>query len=123
MNKGRALFIAFLGLYVISTVIVLIASTSKKQTPPTWGGYLDVGIAITIAIIGFMIFGMNQGALNYETSHRVALYIIPIVLLGMWFFRATFDFNILLPGLAWRTFFFLHILPYGISIWKPEATQ
>ena len=122
MIKDRALFIAFLALYAVSTLIVLIASTAT-QPLPTWGGYLDVAIAIVIAIIGFMIFGRHQGTPNYEASHRVALYIMPIILLGMWFLRTAFDFNILLPGLAWRTFFFLHVLPYGLNIWKRESAQ
>ncbi len=117
MPRGKILFGIFLLLYTISTMILLIASAAKTPLPK-WGGYLDVGIAILIVVFGFTLFGMNKMSLEYATSHRVMLYLTPILLLGMWFFRNWVDFNILLPGLAWRTFFFLHILPYGLNVWK-----
>ena len=121
MQRGRVLFVAFLVLYAVSTLLVLIASAAKGPLP-AWGGYLDTAIATLIAVSGFLIFGMNKTKPSkYETSHRVALYILPIALLGMWVFRNTLDFNILLPGLTWRIFFFLHILPYGLNIWNPES--
>ena len=117
MPRGKALLSIYLLLYTISTLILLIASTAKTPLPK-WGGYIDVSIAVLIVVLGFTIFGMNKLSLQYETNHRVALYLIPTLLLGMWLFRNSFDFNILLPGLAWRTFFFLHILPYGLNVWK-----
>jgi len=117
MPRGKTLFGIYLLLYAISTLILLIASTAKTPLPKL-GGYMDVTIAILIAVLGFTIFGMNKMSLRYETNHRVALYLLPVILLGMWYFRNLIDFNILLPGLAWRTFFFLHILPYGLNVWK-----
>ena len=120
MSRGKTLFGVYLLLYTISTLILLIASTAKAPLPK-WGGYVDVGIAVVIAVLGFTIFGLNKMSLQYETNHRVTLYLLPIILLGMWYFRNLIDFNVLLPGLAWRTFFFLHILPYGLNLWKVES--
>ena len=117
MSRGKILFGIYLLLYTISTFILLIAGTAKTPLPK-WGGYVDVSIAILIAVLGFTIFGMNKTSLQYETNHRVTLYLLPVLLLGMWLLRNVFDFNILLPGLAWRTFFFMHILPYGLNVWK-----
>lgn len=39
---------------------------------------------------------------------------------GMWVYRDAFDFNILLPGVAWRSYFFLSILSYALHPWKSE---
>lgn len=100
--------------------MLLIASLSKVPLP-AWGGFLDGSLALFIVFLSFIIFGRGKSNPNFETGHRAALYILPIILLVMWVFRSGFDFNILLPGLAWRTFFFLHLLPYGVRLWNPET--
>ena len=88
-----------------------------------WAGYVDVGIVVLIVINGFAIYALNKSELRYEISHQTAIYMFPIILLGMWLYRNRLDFNILLPGLAWRTFFLLHVLPYALNIWKRESAQ
>jgi len=121
MGREKILFISFLLLYTASTAIVLIASTIKSPLP-AWGGYLDVAIVVLIVINGFAIhwmnYGMNRKRPDTYISHQAALYLFPLILIGMWIYREALDFNILLPGLAWRTFFFLSILPYGLNLWK-----
>jgi hypothetical protein len=122
MRREKILFISFLLLYMASIAIVLIASTAKSPLP-AWGGYLDVGIVVLIFINGFAIHGMNKSRSDYYISYQTALYLFPIILIGLWIYRDTLDFNILLPGLAWRTFFFFGILPYGLNLWKQEPAQ
>ena len=124
MNKisNRFYILAFCILFVISTLILLIASTAKTRLP-AWGGYLDVGIVVLIAVSGFTIYVRNKNAPRYDVSHQVALYLFPLLILGMWLYRDSLDFNILLPGVAWRTYFLLSILPYGIHLWKLEQAQ
>jgi len=122
MRREKILFISFLLLYMASIAIVLIASTAKSPLP-AWGGYLDVGIVVLIFINGFAIHGMNKSRSDYYISYQTALYLFPIILIGLWIYRDTLDFNILLPGLAWRTFFFLRILPSGLNLWKQAPAQ
>ena len=119
-NPNRLLLIAFYVSYSISIALLLIASMARSPLP-SWGGYLDVGIAFLIAGLGFVIFGRGRSNPQYRVGHRAALNIVPVMLVGMWVFHSRFDFNVLLPGLAWRTFFFLHILPYGVGLWNPET--
>jgi hypothetical protein len=114
--------VTFIVLFVISTALLLIASTARTPVP-AWGGYLDVGIAVIIAIIGFVIFGRGRDNPSYDSGHRAALNIILITLLGMWVLRDAFDFNILLPELAWRVFFFLHIRPRGAALRHPGTVN
>jgi hypothetical protein len=112
---------AFFILFAISTAILLIASMAKAPVP-AWGGYLDVGIVVLIALIGFTIHQRNKVP-SYDISHQMAMYLFPLILVSMWLYRNSLDFNILLPGLAWRTYFFLSILPHAINLWKAEQTQ
>ena len=121
MNKisNRFYIASFFLLFCISTAILLIASTSKSPVP-AWGGYLDVGIVVMIALIGFVIHQRNKSGPRYNISHQIAIYLFPLILVGIWIYRDSLDFNILLPGLAWRTYFFLSILPHALSLWKLE---
>jgi hypothetical protein len=109
----------FVILFAISTGILLVASTA--DTPlPTWGGYLDVGIVFLIALTGFVIYQRSKGTPRYDIGYQVAIYLFPLILVGMWVYRDSLDFNILLPGAVWRTYFLLSILPHALNLWKPE---
>ena len=120
--SNKFYILSFVILFGISTAILLIASTAKTPVP-TWGGYLDVGIVVLIAVTGITIHQRNKSAPRYDISHQVAVYLFPLILVGMWLYRNSIDFNILLPGLAWRTYFFLSILPHGLNLWKFEQHQ
>ena len=120
--SNKSYILSFIILFAISTVILLIASTAKTPVP-TLGGYLDVVIVVLIACTGFSIHQRNKSAPRYDISHQVAIYLFPLVVVGMWLFRDSLDFNILLPGVAWRTYFFLSILPYALNLWKLEQHQ
>ena len=124
MNRisNKIYILAFFILFSISTAILLIASTAKAPVP-AWGGYLDVGIVVLIALTGFTIHQRNKSLPRYDISHQIAIYFFPLMLVGTWLYRDSLDFNILLPGLAWRTYFFLSILPFGLSLWKMEQPQ
>ena len=116
---AQFLIVSFLILFAISTTILLTASTAKTPVP-VWGGYVDVGIVLLIALTGFALHQRDQGAPRYDSSHQVAVYLFPLILVGMWIFREALDFNILLPGLAWRIYFLLSILPHALSLWNPR---
>jgi hypothetical protein len=120
--SNKFYILSFLILFLISTALVLIASTAKTPLPG-WGGYLDVGIVVLLAFIGIAIRQRDKSTPRYDISHQVAVYLFPVVLVAMWLHRDSIDFNILLPGLAWRTYFFLSILPHGLDLWKIEQQQ
>jgi hypothetical protein len=71
--SNRILIGSFMILFIISSTILLIASTARTPVP-AWGGYLDVAIVVLIA-------------------------------------------------LAWRSYFFLSILPHAIRLWTLELSQ
>ena len=120
--SNKFYIVAFIILFIISTAILLIASTARTPVP-TWGGYLDVSIVVLIAFTGIMIHQRNKSTPRYDISHQIAIYLFPLILVGMWIYRDSLDFNILLPGVAWRTYFFLSILPHALNLWKLEQPQ
>ena len=119
-SSNRFYILLFFLLFVVSTIILLIASTADIPAP-AWGGFLDVAIVVLIAFTGFMIYRRNKSAPRYDISHQVAIYLFPVIIIGMWVFRDSLDFNILLPGVAWRTYFFLSILPHALGLWGLET--
>jgi hypothetical protein len=120
--SNKFYILSFVILFGVSTALLLIASTAKTPLP-AWGGYLDVAIVVLIAFTGITIHQRNKSAPRYDMSYQVAIYLFPLILVGMWLYRNSIDFNILLPGLAWRTYFFLSILPHGLNLWKFEQHQ
>jgi hypothetical protein len=120
---SNLLYIAsFIILFNISITILLIASRARLPVP-AWVGYLDVGIVVLIALTGFAIHQRDKNIPRYDISYQVAIYLFPLILVGMWLDRNSLDFNILLPGVAWRTYFFLSILPHALNLWKREEPQ
>ncbi len=117
--SNKFYMVSFFILFAISTAILLIASTAMSPVP-AWGGYLDVGIVVLIALTGFVTYRRNKSAPRYDISHQVAIYLFPSIVVRMWIYRASLDFNILLPGVAWQTYFFLSILPHALSLWELE---
>jgi hypothetical protein len=115
--SNRFYIAAFILLFAISTAILLIASTARTSVP-AWAGYLDVSLVALIAFTGLMIHQRNKNAPPYAISYQIAVYLFPLMILGMWLARNSLDFNILLPGVAWRTYLFLSILPHAITLWK-----
>ena len=120
--SGRFYITSFFLLFCISTAILLIASTARTPAP-AWLGYLDVGIVVLIALAGFAIHQRKKITPRYDISHQVGVYLFPLILVGMWIYREALDFNSFLPGVAWRTYFFLSILPHALSLWKSELSQ
>jgi uncharacterized membrane protein YkvI len=104
---NKLYIVTFIVLFVISTAILLIASTAKTALP-VWGGYLDVGLVVLIAFTGITIHQRNKTAPRYDISHQVAVYVSPAVLVGMWLYRDSIDFN---------------ILPHGLNLWNFEQPQ
>jgi hypothetical protein len=120
--SNKFYIVAFIVLFGISTALVLIASIAKTPLP-VWGGYLAVAIVVLLAFLGIAVRQRDKGTPRYDITHQIAVYLFPFVLVGMWLFRNSIDFNILLPGLAWRTYFFLSILPHALHLWNLEQPQ
>lgn len=120
MRRNQLLVLSFYVLFFVSTIIVLIASTATTPIP-AWGGYMDVAIVVGLAILGILIHQRNKSTPRHDRAHTIAMYLFPLILISMWVFRNSLDFNILLPGLAWRTYLFLSILPHTLTLWNANS--
>lgn len=120
--SNRFLLFMACAAYFVSTYLVLYASASDVPVP-RWAGYLDVGVVLLIVFLSFMIFWKGKENPRFPPAYLAALNIMPLILLGIWVYRNSLDFNILLPGLAWRTLLFFHTLPYAMNLWKPEKSN
>ncbi len=117
-NPNRSLLLLASACYAVSTYLVLYSSTSDVPRP-TWSGYLDASLAFVMVYLSFRIFEKGKSNPRFQTTHRAVLNVVPLMLLGIWIYRSSLDLNTLLPGLAWRTYLFFHILPYALNLWKP----
>jgi len=43
-----------------------------------------------------------------------------LVLVAIWWYRESLDFNVLLPGLAWRTWLVPYTLPSALALVLPR---
>ncbi len=69
--------------------------------------------------MGFLIWrraGSAAGMRELRIGHGVAA----IVLAAIWWYRESLDFNILLPGLAWRTWHVLYTIPSALALVLPR---
>ena len=52
-----------------------------------------------------------------QLSYGVATIVPALCFVGMWLLADRLRFDILLPGLAWRTYFVLTTLPAALAVW------
>lgn len=117
---GRRLIVLGIAQFAVSTALLLLAATSYWSEPPRWGQVLDVLLAFSLVITaGGVAHAAREvyEASVWRQSYRIATYIPTVVLILLWLFRHTFDFNFL-TGVAWRVWLAISILPSMIALWR-----
>jgi hypothetical protein len=87
--------------------------------PAIWGGPLDVAIAFTLVGTSVLIWrraGDGSGLREFRVGHGVAAIVPALILVAISWYRESLDFNVLLPGLAWRTWLVLYTLPSALAL-------
>jgi hypothetical protein len=103
----------------VSLALLLFASTSDEL--PAWGGPLDVAVAVALVVTAAWIWSRAMrrvDASSLRPAHIIAATVPALTLAAIWFYREQLDLNVLLPGLAWRTFLFLYSLPSCLTAWR-----
>ena len=109
--------------FLISLAFSVTASLFKDTSVfPKWWGVLDVGLAFVLAILAFVVYGLAHGKVSKqieETTYRAYRMLIHgIFVLILIFFllgdRITWING--LPGVAWRAWLLLYILPEWIAL-------
>lgn len=110
---------------LISFAIVLFASINKNETPqidvsPVIGildaiaAFAIIGLSIYIYILVDKVAKQKTFVISYRLIRmlfQVTGVFIGLVFFILWIERSKIDFNILLPGLAWRFFILISSLP------------
>ena len=101
----------------MSCALLLFAST--RSDLPSWGGPLDGIIAFTLVATGFLVWrraGDRSTLAEFRAGHAVAAIVPALLLAAIWWYRESLDFNVLLPGLAWRTWLVLYTVPFALTL-------
>lgn len=118
--KGRSI-LALLAAQAAASFAILIWASTTPPPLPRWGGPIDVALALTLAGTVFVLQtragGLGEPA-DVWRAHATVVTIPSAVLVAVWLWRSHLDFNILLPGLAWRLFLLLYAVPAIIAAWR-----
>lgn len=102
-----------------SIALLLVASTRSEL--PAWGGPVDVVLAFIVigtAAWIWMLAPKLRDPSALAAGHAAAATVAALEIAAVWWFRDQLDLNVLLPGLAWRTFIVLYTLPAALDIWR-----
>src|SRR3954471_18322998 len=108
MPSARAVVLAFLGLFAVSTAFPIAAGLLPAERVPPVVGLADVAIAAVTTLAGFVL-ASRFGPLVGDGERALAFRIVQIgsagllVLLGLFLAgEALPQWSVLLAGLAWR---------------------
>jgi hypothetical protein len=113
-------------LFGVSVTLLMWASTLTLEIEPgtlTWQGIVDVGSAFFLVLLGAVLtVRANQlvGQTAIRVAYGTATLLVPLMLVVMWLYAGSLLWNVLLVGLAWRSWLVLYTLPAAIAVWRPR---
>lgn len=122
----RRLLVAAGAVEVAVSVALLLSASTAHASLPAWGGPVDVALAFvlvgTCAWI-WLVAPKVRDVAALSAGHATAATVPALEIAAVWFFRDQLDLNVLLPGLAWRTFIVLYSVPAAIDAWRGPAVR
>jgi cytochrome bd-type quinol oxidase subunit 2 len=116
-TRSRQLGCLCVGLFVASSPFPVIAGVLNLADPPLILGIADivvatmlVGVAMVVDVRTRSVVEERHRAAAYDLTRQAAtgaLLLLVLFLLG----RPRIDWNVLLPGLAWRSWLWVYALP------------
>lgn len=109
-------------LLVVSTMFPVIASLTSPAHLPSWVGGLDVTLAFVFTFVMMTVFGLGQRYIDDQTRnasyriYRSLAHLIILLLVIFFLIGSQIRWEILLPGLAWRLWLFIYVLPAGLAL-------
>ena len=119
--SGRRLLVAAGVLETLVSIALLLVASTSRSSLPDWGGPVDVAIAFALVGTAAWIWTLapkTRDGWALSVGHAAAATIPALLLAGVWYFRDEVDLNVLLPGLAWRTFIVLYSVPAALRVWR-----
>lgn len=122
--QNRPLVLFAFSLFILSTAFPVVASLIPAETLPTWVGVLDVALAFAVVVIMFWIDAKGRNHAHdqaKELAYQVyrALGHLFLLLLVIFFLAGDrVNWQVLLPGLAWRFWVLFYVLPSAFALWS-----
>jgi hypothetical protein len=126
IRRWRVVVLVEAGLLVVSMTLLLSASTAAVPLEPgqlRWQGVIDVATAFAVAVAAIVVTVKAAALVDDEArrlSYGIATVLPALLLVSMWLFQDRLRWNVLLPGLAWRTYVLLFSLPAALAVWRPR---
>jgi hypothetical protein len=119
---ARTLILVGGGLLAVSTAFPVVAGVLRAPAPG-WLGIADVVVAALLVSHGFLIAARGSATADpgvSDLSLRVlrggaSLFLVLLVVFFLAGHRVKWD--VLLPGLAWRAWLFVWVLPGALALW------
>ena len=123
-QSDRRLIAATIVLFVASTLFPVVAAVVQPEPTPRWAGLADVAVALVTVGFGFTIATRARERFDdrvvrsvfrvYRTGATALL-----ALIGIYFVVGDrIGWHILLPGLAWRAWLLVWVLPAALTLWE-----
>lgn len=109
-------------LFVLSTAFPIAASLLPEDGTPRWLGLADVAVAFGLMAAGLAVVARQPGPFNAAVlsgSLRILRLAASVFLVLLIVFFVTPDavrWHVLLPGLAWRAWLFVLVLPSWLAL-------
>jgi hypothetical protein len=111
--------------FLASTAIVLVASAVPPPLPK-WVAGADITLVATLFVSAELLRRRGDGCLSVrllQATTQVSATAVGLLIATVWMARDRVDLNILLPGLAWRTFLAVLILPWAASAFRRRNSR
>ena len=121
---SRALLLGGAALFIVSSAFPMVASVRGPDLAPAWVGVFDVVLAFALVVVGMVIVSRKPRDFAphiVETGFRAYRTLADVLLLLLVLFfviGGAIQWSILLPGLAWRAWLLVLVLPSWIALWQ-----
>lgn len=123
LNRRPALIFA-LSLFSASWLVLVPASLFDAEKWPRWVGFADAGSAFVLVCMGVWVGRSARHKITDEAKlasyhfYRAAAN-LPLFLLIIFFtLGERIRWFVLLPGLAWRVWLLVYVLPAALTLWR-----
>ena len=89
-------------------------------------GPLDGVVAFTLVATALLIWrraGTRTALSDFRLGPSLAAIVPALMLVALWWYRGAVDLNVLLPGVAWRTWLVLYTVPFARTCLRSTARQ
>jgi len=124
VNRERTLAVLGVALLVVSTAFPVAASVLRMKKPPTWIGVLDISVAGALMVVAFVTTARAGGRIDARVkevsyrAYRASSNALPLLIAAFLLLGDRLQWDVLVIGLAWRTWVLWYALPAWISLWQ-----